>query len=175
MGRHPQLSFRQPHDKWRPRGQVSVGTELSKLFNLLERIVEHKVNVIRVYVYDVDDTALTTFKKNRKSDMKMWSIWSAKIGTITTVCCVSARGCYAPSMMIYKTTRACEDLKSGAQPRLFLHSTLTAVMPAKNIISTKCNTVYEYIFSYIMLTLHWWKKWGLFIVPYCYEWSSRKA
>ena len=34
---------------------------LSELFNLLERTVEHKVNGIIIYVYNVDDSALTTF------------------------------------------------------------------------------------------------------------------
>jgi hypothetical protein len=35
----------------------------SERFNLLERTDEHKVNVIRIYVYDADETALTTFIK----------------------------------------------------------------------------------------------------------------
>jgi hypothetical protein len=38
----------------------------SEIFNLLERIVEDKVNAIRMYVYSVDKTALKTFKKTEK-------------------------------------------------------------------------------------------------------------
>jgi len=34
---------------------------VSELFNLLERAVEHKVNVIIIYEYTLDDTAFTTF------------------------------------------------------------------------------------------------------------------
>ena len=40
---------------------------VSELFNLLERIVEHKVNGIIIYVYSVDESVLT-FGKARKSD-----------------------------------------------------------------------------------------------------------
>jgi hypothetical protein len=32
---------------------------VSELFNFLERIVEHKVNITGICVYDVDKTALT--------------------------------------------------------------------------------------------------------------------
>jgi hypothetical protein len=32
-----------------------------ELFNLLERTVEPKVNAIRIYVYKVEETVLTTF------------------------------------------------------------------------------------------------------------------
>jgi hypothetical protein len=35
-----------------------------ELFNLLERTVEPKVNAIRIYVYTIDETDLTTFFKN---------------------------------------------------------------------------------------------------------------
>ena len=44
---------------------------VSELFNLLELTVEHKVNAIRIYMYNVDDTAFITFKKKknpRKND-----------------------------------------------------------------------------------------------------------
>ena len=34
---------------------------VSELFSLLERTVEHKVSVIVIYVYNVDESALTTF------------------------------------------------------------------------------------------------------------------
>jgi len=34
---------------------------------LLERTVEHKVNGITFYVYNENESALTTFKKTRKS------------------------------------------------------------------------------------------------------------
>jgi hypothetical protein len=34
---------------------------VSELFNLLEITVEHKVNGIIIYVYNVDESALTTF------------------------------------------------------------------------------------------------------------------
>ena len=34
---------------------------VSELFNLLERTVEHKLNAIRMYVYNVDETAFTKF------------------------------------------------------------------------------------------------------------------
>jgi hypothetical protein len=47
---------------------------VSELFNLLERIVEHKVTVIRIYVYNVDAAALMTFLKSRKSDVEKWNI-----------------------------------------------------------------------------------------------------
>ena len=36
---------------------------LSDLFNLSERTVEHKVNNIRNYVYDLDETAIKHLKK----------------------------------------------------------------------------------------------------------------
>jgi hypothetical protein len=41
---------------------------VSELFSLLERIVEHKGNAVRIYVYNVDEIALTTFQggKNEK-------------------------------------------------------------------------------------------------------------
>lgn len=38
---------------------------VSELFNLLELTVEHKVNAIRIYMYNVDDTAFITFKKKK--------------------------------------------------------------------------------------------------------------
>jgi hypothetical protein len=34
---------------------------VSEMFNLLERTVEHKLNAIRMYVYNADETAFTTF------------------------------------------------------------------------------------------------------------------
>jgi hypothetical protein len=34
---------------------------VNELFNLLERIVEDKVHAIRIYVYNIDATALKTF------------------------------------------------------------------------------------------------------------------
>jgi len=40
---------------------VTMKIRVSELFILLERIVEHEVNSIRVYVYNADETALTTF------------------------------------------------------------------------------------------------------------------
>jgi hypothetical protein len=40
--------------------------KVCEVFSLFERTVEHKVNVIRMYAYKVDETALTTFLKNRK-------------------------------------------------------------------------------------------------------------
>jgi hypothetical protein len=51
---------------------------VSELFNLLERIVEHKVNVTRIYAYNVDETPLT-FKKTgkviwRNGTSQVWSI-----------------------------------------------------------------------------------------------------
>jgi hypothetical protein len=52
----------------------------SKLFNLLERIVEHKLNATRIYVYNVDETTLTIFSKKtgkvirRNGILQIWSI-----------------------------------------------------------------------------------------------------
>lgn len=34
---------------------------VSEIFNLFERVIEHKLNATRVYVYNVGETALTTF------------------------------------------------------------------------------------------------------------------
>jgi hypothetical protein len=42
---------------------------VSELFNLLEKIVEYKVNAIRIYVYNADKTASKRLKE-RKSDME---------------------------------------------------------------------------------------------------------
>jgi hypothetical protein len=52
---------------------------------------------------------------------------------------VNAAGCYAPPMVTHKMATACEDLKRGAPPGLFLLSTQRAVLTARNIISTKNN------------------------------------
>jgi hypothetical protein len=38
---------------------------VSELFNLLKRIVENKINVIRIYVYNVDKTASKTLKNGK--------------------------------------------------------------------------------------------------------------
>jgi hypothetical protein len=48
--------------------------KVSDPFNFLERIVEHTVNVIRIYEYKVDGTVLTTFLKIRKSYVEKWNI-----------------------------------------------------------------------------------------------------
>jgi hypothetical protein len=48
---------------------------VSELFNLLERTVEHKLNAIRMYVYNVDETAFKNFiLKTRKSDTEKRNI-----------------------------------------------------------------------------------------------------
>lgn len=47
---------------------------VSELFSLLERIVEHEGNAMRIYVYNVDETALTTLKKKRKVIIKKCNI-----------------------------------------------------------------------------------------------------
>jgi len=41
---------------------------------MLERTVEHRVNAIRLWLYNVDETALTTIKKKRKSDVEKCNI-----------------------------------------------------------------------------------------------------
>ena len=53
--------MKQLHAKRSPGQQVSNKDGVSKLFKLLERTVEHKVNGIVIYVYNVDESALTTF------------------------------------------------------------------------------------------------------------------
>jgi uncharacterized protein Smg (DUF494 family) len=39
---------------------------VSEIFNFLERTVEDKVNAIRIYAYNVEKTALKTFKKTEE-------------------------------------------------------------------------------------------------------------
>jgi hypothetical protein len=51
--------------KFRAAGFNKV--RLGELFNLLEGIVELKVNAIMSYAYNVDKTAFETLKKTRKS------------------------------------------------------------------------------------------------------------
>jgi hypothetical protein len=45
----------------RSRAAGFIKDSVSELFNLLKRTVEHKVNVTGIYVYNVDDSVLTTF------------------------------------------------------------------------------------------------------------------
>jgi hypothetical protein len=41
-----------------------------ELFNLLERTVERKAKAIKIYAYNVDETAFTAFLKTRRSDVE---------------------------------------------------------------------------------------------------------
>lgn len=90
-----------------------------------------KLMLFRIYVYNVDKTALTTFlvgggettKWCEEMRQQICSIWIVKRGTITTtVWRVSAAAGYAPAMAIYQTERPWEDLKRGAQLGFFSHS-----------------------------------------------------
>lgn len=49
----------------------------------------------------------------RNGTSQVWSISIVKRGAITAVCCVSAAGCHALPMVVYKKARSCEDLKCG--------------------------------------------------------------
>jgi hypothetical protein len=56
--------MRQPVANISPGQQDFSKDNVRELFNLLERTVELKINGIIIYVYNRNDSALPTFKKN---------------------------------------------------------------------------------------------------------------
>ena len=58
----------------KPRTAAFSKVRVNEPFNVLQRTVEYKFKASAIYVYEVDETALTTFLITRKSDMENWEI-----------------------------------------------------------------------------------------------------
>ena len=59
--RHPKLRLKQPHST---RAAGFSKDRVNEPFSLLQRTVEYKFNANGMYVYDVDETVLTTFSNS---------------------------------------------------------------------------------------------------------------
>ncbi|KAJ4439343.1 hypothetical protein ANN_07465 [Periplaneta americana] len=95
---------------------------VGEFFDILTKVVEqNKLDATRIF--NVDETGLSTVQKRtrkviaKKGKQQVGSIASGERGmTTTAVCCASAAGQYIPPMLIFKRTRAKDELMDGAPP-----------------------------------------------------------
>jgi len=111
---------------------------VSESFNLLERIVEYKVNYILIYGYNIYGGAFITFnEKTGQIIMEKYNISykvnlkceeSSSSSSSCSTSSSSSSNCLLSPLLV---ARICEGLKHGAPPGLFLfHSEKSCVSKA---------------------------------------------
>jgi hypothetical protein len=122
---------------------------VSELFNSLERTVEHKVNGIIIYVYNEDESALTTFFENtgrvvmEKCNIAcLVSLKCEESNNYNSNCLLfQRRWLLCTSYGEYKAARTCEDFKSGASARIIFLFLSENSYVKKEYSFTKYNTL----------------------------------
>jgi hypothetical protein len=114
---------------------------VSELCNWLERAVEHTVSGIRVFVCNVDESAVTTFQEKtgklimEKCNMEILVCIKCEESSHYNSNCLLYHRCWllCTSTGEHKAATACKGLKPGALPGVF-YSTQRIAMSTKSIV-----------------------------------------